>query len=160
MGVSGCGKTSLGEALAESCGLTFIDGDDLHPKANVEKMRRGEPLTDEDRAPWLVLVGQALARAHGPAAIGCSALKRNYRDVIRAEAGAPVAFVHLHAPKDVLARRVEARKGHFMPAGLLESQFEALELMGDDELGHVVDIDQPLDSVVAEARAYVLQVAS
>lgn len=156
MGVSGCGKTSVGHALAKSCGLTFIDGDDLHTKANIEKMSRGVPLTDDDRAPWLALVGEALANADAPVAIGCSALKRSYRDVIRARAGAQVAFVHLHAPKDLLAKRCAARTQHFMPAGLLDSQCEALEMLAEDELGCVVDIDQPLEGVVADAKAYVL----
>ena len=151
MGVSGCGKTSVGTALARVCGMTFIDGDELHPQSNIDKMASGQPLDDADRAPWLRQVGQALARAEGPVAIGCSALKRIYRDWIRAEAGEPVRFLHLDAPKDVLARRVAERKGHFMPPALLDSQFAALERLGPDELGVEIDISQSFDAVVADA---------
>lgn len=158
MGVSGCGKSSVGKALAAQCELTFIDGDDLHPTANVEKMSRGEPLNDDDRAPWLAQVGRALAAAKKPAAVACSALKRTYRDLIRAEAGS-VAFIHLHAPKPVLAERVNTRQDHFMPPSLLDSQFEALEMLGPDEAGVVVNIDQPLTNVVADAKTYIMEAA-
>ncbi|MEM1236857.1 MAG: gluconokinase [Pseudomonadota bacterium] len=157
MGVSGCGKSSVGQALADRLGVAFIDGDDLHPKSNIDKMSRGEPLTDADRAPWLKLVGMALAEAPEPASIGCSALKRVYRDTIREAAGAPVAFIHLHAEKSVLEERVSQREGHFMPTGLLDSQFDALEMLEADELGRVVSIDQPLENVVAEAQAYLVE---
>lgn len=154
MGVSGCGKTTVGQALARDCALTFIDGDDLHPAANIAKMSRGEPLDDADRAPWLRAVGRKLAEQDGDVAIGCSALKRAYRDTIRHEAG-QVHFVHLHAPKPVLAKRVAERAGHFMPPSLLDSQYAALEDLWDDELGCVVDIDQPFEGVVQDAAAYV-----
>lgn len=159
MGVSGCGKSSVGEALAEATGLTFIDGDDLHPPSNIAKMSAGTPLDDADRAPWLKAVGQALAREDGSVAIGCSALKRAYRDIIRAEAVEEVHFLHLAAPKAVLAKRVAARKGHFMPPALLDSQYAALEQLEADETGTVLDIAQPLDKVVGDAVAYVRQVS-
>jgi carbohydrate kinase (thermoresistant glucokinase family) len=136
--------------------MNFIDGDDLHPVANVEKMRRGEPLNDDDRAPWLGIVGRTLASADAPLAIACSALKRAYRDTIRTEANS-VAFIHLHAPKSILASRVAARKNHFMPPALLDSQFEALETLQPDEDGLVVDINQPLAGVVADAKAYIMR---
>lgn len=154
MGVSGCGKSTVGERLAVGQGLTFIDGDDLHPESNIDKMRRGEALDDADRAPWLRLVGETLAAAPQPAVIGCSALKRAYRDMIRASAGVPVMFIHLHAPKPVLAKRVAGRSGHFMPPGLLDSQFEALEMLDESEHGCVINIDQPLDEVLAQAQAF------
>ena len=154
MGVSGCGKSSVGRALARETGLAFIDGDDLHPPANIAKMSAGVPLEDADRAPWLVAVGRALAEAEGPVAIGCSALKRRYRDLIRGEAG-EVHFLHLAAPKAVLAKRVAARKGHFMPPALLDSQYAALEPLEADEAGVVIDIAQAFEAVAADAVAYV-----
>lgn len=139
MGVAGCGKTSVGEALSAATGIPYRDGDDLHPPANVAKMRRGEPLTDEDRWPWLALVGQALI--HAPLIIGCSALKRRYRDVITVQAKAPVTFIHLSGSRDLIAARMNARKGHFMPPALLDSQFTTLEPPGADEHPIVVPID-------------------
>ncbi|MEL6265868.1 MAG: gluconokinase [Pseudomonadota bacterium] len=155
MGVSGCGKTSVGTALAARAGVAFIDGDDLHPPANIAKMAGGTPLDDDDRAPWLRAVGRALAAAPAPAVIGCSALRRRYRDWIRAEVAEPVHFLHLDAPREVLAGRVAHRRGHFMPSGLLDSQFATLEPLGADELGRVIDIAQSQRAVVAAASAYV-----
>jgi gluconokinase len=147
MGVAGCGKSSVGEALALRLGIPYRDGDDLHPAANVEKMRQGVPLTDDDRWPWLDRVAQALAAP--PVIIGCSALKRSYRDRIRAGAGGPVQFVHLHGSRDLIAGRMAARQGHYMPLSLLDSQFAALEPPGPDEALRV-DIDQPLEALVAQ----------
>lgn len=155
MGVSGCGKSSVGAALAERCGMEFIDGDDLHPKSNIRKMASGQPLDDADRAPWLARVGQALAGARAPAVIGCSALKRMYRDWIRQELSEPVGFLHLDAPKHVLAERVANRDGHFMPPALLDSQFAALERLGPDESGVQIDIAQSFEGVVAQSERYV-----
>lgn len=157
MGVAGCGKTSVGEALANGSKLAFIDGDDLHPPANIEKMSAGTPLTDEDRAPWLRLVGEELAKANGPIAIGCSALKKTYRDQIIANAGETVGFVHLSAPIEVVSERMSSREGHFMPLALLESQFSALEPLGVDEGGRVIDIAGTFDEVVSSARAYITE---
>jgi gluconokinase len=148
MGVSGCGKTSVGEALATRLGVPYRDGDDLHPAANVEKMRAGIPLTDDDRWPWLDLVAAALAR-EAPLIIGCSALRRAYRDRIRAGAGGPVRFVHLAGSRDLIAGRMAARQGHYMPLGLLDSQFAALEPPGPDE-ALTIDIDQPLAAMIDE----------
>ena len=157
MGVSGCGKTSVGQALAERGQITFLDGDDLHPAENIAKMSRGAPLNDADRAPWLAEVGRKLAGHEGRVVIGCSALKRSYRDIIRLHAGAPVTFLHLAAPRAVLAKRVANRPGHFMPAALLDSQFAALEQLHADEAGVVISIDQPLACVVADARRQLTQ---
>jgi gluconokinase len=144
MGVSGCGKTTVGRAFARAVGARFVDGDDLHPAGNVAKMSAGVPLTDADRWPWLDRVGQELT---GGVVIGCSALKRAYRDRIRAVAG-PVRFLHLAGSREVIAARMAART-HFMPLGLLDSQFVALEPLGADENGVTVDIDQPFAAVVA-----------
>lgn len=151
MGVSGCGKSSVGAALAGQCAMTFIDGDDLHPRRNIEKMASGVPLDDTDRAPWLAEVGKALASAPGPVVIGCSALKRRYRDIIRIHAGEPVHYIHLAADRAVLARRVNERAGHFMPPALLDSQYAALESLDADESATVINIDAPLDDVIAQA---------
>lgn len=150
MGVSGCGKSSIGAAFAAAIRGLFIDGDDLHPTANVTKMASGQPLSDEDRAPWLVKVGQALQIGTGPVVIGCSALKRRYRDVIRAEADQPVMFVHLAGTQEVLLARMAVRTGHFMPASLLESQLAALEPPSLDEAAITVDIDQTPQAIVQE----------
>lgn len=154
MGVAGCGKSTVGAALGTRLGLPFIDGDALHPPQNIAKMTRGEPLTDEDRQPWLRAVGAALRDA--PAIVGCSALKRAYRDLIRAEAGAPVVFVHLAGTQEVIAARMRARKNHFMPPALLASQFATLEPPGPDEAAITVDLDRPVEDVVAEVLSALL----
>jgi gluconokinase len=148
MGVSGCGKSSVGAALATAIGGQFIDGDDLHPEANVAKMASGQPLNDTDRAPWLVRVGQALRGQDGRIIIGCSALKRRYRDTIRSEAGQQVIFLYLSGSPQVLAARMAARTGHFMPPSLLDSQLAALEPPMQDEASVQVDIDQTPKAIV------------
>ena len=158
MGVSGCGKSSVGEALSAETKVTFMDGDALHPTSNIEKMSRGEPLDDTDRAPWLVQVGQALAQRKGPIVVGCSALKRKYRDIIRENAAEPVYFLHLDAPHKVLAQRMSEREGHFMPASLLDSQFAALEPLAPDEDGALIDIAQPISAVIAQAGQIVSEI--
>ncbi len=147
MGVAGCGKTSVGEALGKRLNLPYRDGDDLHPAANVEKMRKGIPLTDEDRGPWLQQVGEALQR-DAPLIIGCSALRRRYRDKIRETAGSTVGFIHLSGSRALIEARMAARQGHFMPVSLLDSQFAALEVPSPDEGAFSVDIDQPLSAIV------------
>lgn len=155
MGVAGSGKSTIGALLAHSLGVPFLDADGLHPQANIVKMAGGVPLTDEDRWPWLALVGEALAEA-GAAGTGlviaCSALKQVYRDAILA-AAPNVRFVHLTGTLDVLANRLEGRSEHFMPPALLASQLATLEELHDDEPGFAVDIDQPVVNVVAEAVA-------
>lgn len=151
MGVAGSGKTSVGEALAARIGIPYRDGDAFHPAANVAKMSAGVPLTDADRWPWLDRVAVALA-TEAPLIIGCSALKRVYRDRIRAGAGGPVRFVHLAGSRAVIAARMGARTGHFMPTSLLDSQFATLEPPGPDE-ALTVDIDRPLDALVEAIAA-------
>ncbi|MFN3993503.1 MAG: gluconokinase [Tabrizicola flagellatus] len=146
MGVAGCGKSSVGEGLAARLGIPYRDGDDLHTPEAVEKMRAGIPLTDEDRWPWLDRVAGVLA-AEAPVIVGCSALKRVYRDRIRAGAGGPVRFVHLAGSREVIAARMAKRTGHYMPTSLLDSQFAALEPPGPEE-ALTVDIDQPLEAIV------------
>lgn len=149
MGVSGCGKSSVGEALALRLGLPYRDGDDLHPPGNVEKMRAGQPLTDTDRWPWLDRVAAVLA-TEAPVIVGCSALRRAYRDRIRAGAGGPVRILHLAGSREVIAARMAARSGHYMPLSLLDSQFAALEPPGPDE-AVTLGIDQPLAALVQAA---------
>jgi gluconokinase len=148
MGVAGCGKSSVGEGLEARLGIPYQDGDDLHPPANVAKMRAGIPLTDEDRWPWLDRVAAALA-TNAPLLLGCSALKRAYRDRIRAGAGGPVTFVHLSGSRDLIAARMARRAGHYMPLSLLDSQFAALEPPAPDEQALDMPIDQPLDAILA-----------
>ena len=130
MGVSGSGKTTVGKVLAAKLGWAFVDADDFHPAANVAKMRRGEPLTDEDRRPWLAALRQRIDRAcegGEDLVLACSALKHSYRDYLRADAPACVRYVYLEGSEELIRQRLAGRKGHFMPPGLLHSQFEALE---------------------------------
>ena len=155
MGVSGCGKTSVGQALAERLPLTFIDGDTLHPDSNISKMASGLPLRDDDRMPWLQKVGTALEETPGVVVVGCSALQRKYRDQILKHAQEPVQFLHLAASYEVLRDRVNSRKGHFMPQSLLDSQFAALENLASDELGVSINIAQSFDAVVQQAETHI-----
>ncbi|MBW4708378.1 gluconokinase [Roseobacter sp. YSTF-M11] len=150
MGVSGCGKTSIGMAFASEIGARFIDGDDLHPAANVAKMARGEPLNDDDRAPWLSQVAAQFCQDGGALVIGCSALRRKYRNWLREGAGGQVVFLHLAGTRAVIAERMQARQDHFMPLSLLDSQFAALEPPQSDELSITVNIDQDIAAIVAE----------
>ncbi|MEP5630324.1 MAG: gluconokinase [Tateyamaria sp.] len=145
MGVSGCGKSRIGAGFATAIGAQFIDGDSLHPQANVDKMARGEPLNDADRHPWLKDVGRHL----GPnTVIACSALKRSYRDLIRETAGAPVIMCLLHGTRAVLWDRVSNRAGHFMPPALLDSQLATLELPTSDEPHVIADIGNTPDHII------------
>ena len=146
MGVSGSGKTTVGAALADALGLPFVDGDALHPAANVAKMAAGIPLDDADRAPWLDAVGAVLAA--GPVVVACSALRRVYRDRLRA-AAPELLLVFLDGSREVLAARMAARPGHFMPASLLDSQLATLERPDPDEHPVTVDIDAPVPEIVA-----------
>ena len=149
MGVSGCGKSSIGAGFAKAIGAQFLDGDDLHPAENVAKMAAGQALNDEDRAPWLADVGRAFHGAKGDMVIGCSALKRAYRDIIRQAAAGPVTFLHLHGEKAVIAARMQAREDHFMPPALLDSQFATLEWPDKDETAISVNIDQTPEAIIA-----------
>lgn len=147
MGVSGAGKTTVGHALAAQLHVPFVDGDDLHPAANVRKMASGTPLTDEDRAPWLTRVGEVLASASG-IVVACSALRRAYRDAIRAVAP-DVVFVELDVDAPELESRLQARRHHYMPASLLPSQLASFEPLQDDETGVRVDAAGTPADVVA-----------
>ena len=155
MGVAGCGKTTVSGALAERLGWPVADADDFHPPANVAKMRAGTPLTDEDRRPWLATIRAWLEAADGNVVVTCSALRRAYRDVLRGppDQGAEprVRFVHLHGSRELLAARMGARQGHFMPLTLLDSQLATLEPLQPNEDGVVVDIDASPEQIVEAA---------
>lgn len=148
MGVSGCGKTTIGRQLSARLCLPYLDGDAYHPPANVKKMRCGLPLDDADRLPWIKHLNCLLKQ--GPVMLGCSALKRKYRDILRADVG-PVMFVHLSGDREVIAARAAAREGHFMPPSLLDSQYADLEPPQPEELSVTVDVGPPLPEVVEAA---------
>ena len=152
MGVSGCGKSSVGEALAKKLNANFIDGDDLHPEANKLKMAAGIALSDEDRWPWLLEVGKALS-SQPKLVVACSALKRSYRDKIR-DAEPEARFIHLHGTMELLKQRVNSRENHFMPASLLDSQLATLEKINSDENGKEFDTAKPVKQIVDEVIAW------
>ncbi|MDO3436304.1 gluconokinase [Rhizobium sp. CBN3] len=154
MGVSGCGKSSVGERIAARNGMPFVEGDQLHPAANVEKMAQGIPLTDEDRLPWLDRIGEEIKTALNASrglVVSCSALKRSYRDRLRQAAGGRLAFVFLEGSRELLLSRMQARQGHFMPASLLDSQLQTLEPPTGETGVVTVAIDGALDDMVALA---------
>jgi gluconokinase len=162
MGPAGCGKSTLGAALAAALGAPFLEGDALHPADNVARMAAGIALTDADRAPWLDAVGRAVgvaagAEAEAGAGLGvaaCSALKRSYRDRLRAAARLPLAFVCLVGSRELLLARVAARPGHYMPPSLVDSQLALLEVPGSDERGLVLDAALPGAVLLATAHAW------
>jgi carbohydrate kinase (thermoresistant glucokinase family) len=153
MGVSGCGKTTIGELIAARYGATFIDADDLHPESNVVKMSRGIPLTDEDRWPWLRSVGEHLAQS-GSVVIACSALKGIYRQEILKSAP-DTLFIHLHGTRELLARRMNSRGEHFMPTSLLDSQLATLEMLQAGEPGYELNIVDSEADIVSKASTWI-----
>ena len=155
MGVSGCGKTTVGEQLAQALGATFIEGDAFHPAANVARMAAGIALTDADRQGWLETLAEQLgtaAKARRSVVLGCSALKRRYRDTLRSGASS-LRLVHLHGTRELLAKRLAERRGHYMPASLLDSQLATLEPPGPDEDAITLDIELATDTLVQTALA-------
>ena len=159
MGVSGSGKTVVGQALAERLGFEYIEGDDYHSAANVQKMAAGIALTDEDRRPWLRALAYLVVGRHARGAgtvLACSALRREYRDVLRATLPSEESFViQLDADEATLRSRLEHRHGHYMPASLLQSQLATLEPLEPDEPGVALDATQPEPDVVTQALAAV-----
>ncbi len=154
MGVSGCGKSTVGRALAEAMGLHFVEGDDLHSARSVDLMRAGTPLTDADRHDWLQAVATQLANPtalHNGVVVSCSALKRSYRDLLRAAAPS-LRLLFLHGDPALLAQRLAQRQGHYMPASLLHSQLATLEPPQPDEGAIVLDIAPTPQHIVAAAR--------
>ena len=153
MGVTGCGKTTIGIALAQKIGVTFIDSDSLHSESNKRKMASGTPLNDSDRAPWLRAVSETLLN-HENVVVACSALKKSYRDTILAEA--PTSkFIHLSGSKELISGRLRERSHHFMPIELLDSQFQTLENLSQTENGKSIDISKPVDEIVMEIIAWI-----
>jgi carbohydrate kinase (thermoresistant glucokinase family) len=156
MGVSGSGKTTVGKLLARRLKAEFLEGDELHPERNVERMASGIPLTDNDRRDWLRQIAQQLADAHASQhalVVSCSALKRSYRDTLRA-ASQQLVFVHLHGDKALLEARLRGRTGHYMPASLLDSQLEILEAPGPDERAASFDAAPPPEMIAEQAAAW------
>ena len=149
MGVSGCGKSTVGQMLAERLDAKFVDGDDLHPEENKAKMAAGIALNDEDRWGWLDKVGSVLAESEN-VVIACSALKVVYRDRIRAAAEG-VKFIHLAGERKILEARLNNRQNHFMPASLLDSQLSTLQPLQKEELGIELDINQNLSDLVSQS---------
>lgn len=150
MGVSGSGKSTISDRLAGRLGWRYEDGDRLHPASNVAKMSAGHPLTDEDRWPWLQAIADEIDRfsaAGERVVVACSALKRAYRDIL-VHGRDDVRIVFLDGTEDLIAARLAARKGHFMPPGLLTSQFKTLERPGADERPITVSIDAPVEKIV------------
>ena len=128
MGVSGCGKSTVAAALAEAAGGEFLDGDDFHPPANIEKMSSGMPLDDRDRVAWLETITAAIAQSESPfVCLACSALKKKHRDQLRTAPG-EITFIYLHGSRELLQQRHASREGHFMPSSLLDSQLADLEI--------------------------------
>jgi gluconokinase len=152
MGVSGSGKSTVGRLLADALGVVYIEGDDLHPPRNVQLMASGTPLTDDDRRGWLQAIAARLTLAHGVGAVvTCSALKRAYRDVLRA-ASPGLRLVYLYGDKATLERRMNERQGHYMPPTLLPSQLAALEPPGPGEGAWSFDVAVPAAEIVARLR--------
>lgn len=149
MGVSGCGKTLIGQKLSRKTGLPFYDGDDFHPPANVEKMRSGQPLNDRDRLPWLKSLAEQISKMdkEGGGVIACSALKHSYRDILGTVPEADVDYVYLKGDKQLIASRLADREGHYMPPELLNSQFQDLE---EPENAVVINIDNTPERIVDE----------
>lgn len=152
MGVSGCGKTTVGARLAEHLQRPFGEADEFHSAANIAKMAAGIPLTTEDRLPWLESLTAWLdeqAASAGPGVISCSALKKSYRDILR-RAKMPVFFVHLTVDREQVLERVAQRTDHYMPAALVQSQFDALEPLSDDEVGMTLPGNGPIDQILTD----------
>ena len=150
MGVAGCGKSTVAAMLAERLGWPMAEGDDFHSPANRAKMTAGTPLTDDDRLPWLAGIRDWIDRTPSHSVVTCSALRRSYRDLLRA-AKARVRFLHLTGSRAVLGARIGHRTGHFMPPSLLISQLETLEPLEADEDGVVVDVDASPEEIVGTA---------
>jgi gluconokinase len=163
MGVAGSGKTTIASGLAEKLGVPFVEGDSLHPLANVRKMASGIPLTDADRWPWLEAIGQRIEverhLGHG-VVVSCSALKHAYRDCLRKEVHGKVHFILLDGSHELISDRMKKRKGHFMPPGLLESQFATLEKPTPDEHAVILDISHTIPALLAEATHSVVSTAA
>lgn len=150
MGVAGCGKSTVAEALAARLGGAYLDGDAFHPRENIAKMSAGVPLTDDDRWPWLDRIAAAMREAEGCTVVACSSLRRAYRERLTEGAGEPVFFAFLDGSPELIAGRMGHRTGHFMPTALLESQFATLERPAPDEYAAAFDISGTTDETVTQ----------
>ncbi|MDR6759297.1 gluconokinase [Mycoplana sp. BE70] len=154
MGVSGAGKSTIGRALADSLGAGFVEADDYHSAGNIEKMAAGQSLSDDDRWPWMKAIAEAaegeVEKHGGPVVIACSALKKSYRDFLRARLGS-ISIVHLSGAKELIHERLQARQAHFMPAELLASQLATLEALAPEEGGIALSIGEAEDAIVSRA---------
>lgn len=159
MGVTSSGKSTIGEAVAKSVGGKFIDGDDLHPRNNITKMSSGLPLNDDDREPWLQRINDiaySVEQKNETMFVVCSALKRKYREIIRRD-NHKVIFIHLQGDYALIFKRMQAREGHFMPIELIKSQFDALEMPGEDERDvATISIEGSVNEVINRAVVTVL----
>lgn len=155
MGVSGSGKSTIGEKLAAALDLPFLEGDSLHPKSNVDKMVAGIPLQDDDRWPWLDLIGERLGSAENGIIISCSSLKKSYRDRLRQAAHGSLMFIFLDGSFEVLHEHMGHRTGHFMPVTMLESQLATLESPVGEPLVFRADVVDPIEKIVSESVEWV-----
>ncbi|MEO9474971.1 MAG: gluconokinase [Cyclobacteriaceae bacterium] len=149
MGVAGSGKSTIGQMLAKQLGLPFADADEFHPQSNIEKMRSGTPLNDDDRRPWLEILAQTLyeRELEGGIVLACSGLKSDYRKVLNSKSKNPPTYVYLKGSKDLIMQRMKQRSGHFMPQELLDSQFDTLEEPQD---AIIVGIESQPEFIVSE----------
>ena len=148
MGVAGCGKSLYGAELADRVNAAFIDADEFHLPASIAKMSAGIPLTDDDRWPWLDAVAAQMIIPSGLVFISCSALRKRYRTYLARQAGMPVHFIYLDADRALIAKRIAARKGHFMPPALIDSQFATLEVPDNKEAASHIDVSADKDNVI------------
>ena len=155
MGVSGSGKSTIAEQLASSIGATFLDADDYHPQHNVDKMSRGEALTDDDRWPWLKTFGETMAAQPALCVGACSALKRVYRSRLTESAKEPILFVYLNGDRTLLMERMSGRKDHFMPTTLLDSQLNTLEIPDADEYAISIDISGTPEEIIERIKQHI-----
>lgn len=157
MGVSGSGKSTIAQQLADSLTATFLDADDYHPQDNVDKMSRGESLTDEDRWPWLTIFGETMAAQKELCIGACSALKRSYRTHLTESSEQAILFIYLDGDKTLLMERMSGRKDHFMPTTLLDSQLETLEIPETDELAISIDISGTPDEIIEDIKQQIMR---
>lgn len=151
MGVSGCGKSTIAKGISSKLNIPFIEGDDLHPASNVEKMSQSIPLNDDDRWPWLDLLGYALKDKQDGVVASCSALKRSYRERLNTAVGDSILFIYLDGSRETLLKRVQTREDHFMPTSLLDSQLETLEIPDHKELSVSISIENSIDEIIEES---------